>query len=286
VCDETGQNCKCINLASLGASASKSYGTGNDSTTEFETWLTTKSNATVTFFPTRQTLTAEWLAGFDVLILQDLRGWAFTAEEIAALDAWINGGGGIVGLSGYFSDNAAEIEPTNALLANTGMALLATEVPGQTCTAASAAVCPNSKTSNSAKCYCWGNSLPLTDWADTPFARDLKAVGAFRGRAVAPGDGTTVVSYEGTAVGAYKQVGQGKVFLFGDEWVTYTSQWLSGGQPTTDPYNPCWDETAGASCLAGQVFQAKQFWYNAIVNVSPLTECDFVIKEPEVIIIQ
>jgi hypothetical protein len=85
-------------------------------------------------------------------------------------------------------------------------------------------------------------------------------------------------------VGATAPLGAGKVFLFGDDWVTYTSQWLNGGQATTDPNNPCWDATAAASCLTGQVFQVKQFWYNCINYVAPPTECAFVVKDPSVVL--
>ena len=296
VCDADGiSNCKCMNLASWGAPASKSYGSGSgDNTNEFEAWLTTKSNATVSFAITKPgPITLEYLNGFDVILLQDLRAWTFSSDEIAAFQQWIGEGGGVMALSGYFSDDALEINNTNALLSNSGMSLLATEVPGQSCSdaaaiAGSTTLCPNSKASATGKCYCWGNSLPLTEWnPDQPTIKDsLTAVGAFRGRAVNPGTGTVVVSYGGTPVGATSVVGTGKVFIFGDEWVTYTSQWTTGGQPTTDPYNPCWNETAAASCLAGQVYQAKQFWYNSLKYVSPPTECDFVIKEPEIVIMQ
>jgi hypothetical protein len=288
-----------MNLASFGAPASKSYGSGNDSTTEFETWLTTKSNASVTFYTNKAdtqvpTITLDWLNNFDVILLQDLRTWTFTADEVAAFQAWMTAGGGVMALSGYFSDNATEIDNTNLLLSNTGMSLLATEEPGQACSVPAAitgsqAICPNTKASStSGKCYCWGNSLPLTEW-NTAHAiyttGNLKAVGAFRGRAVNPGTtGETVVSFGTTPVGATTTVGSGKVFIFGDEWVTYTSQWLNGGQATNSEYDPCWDEVASTSCLAGHVYQTMQFWYNSIKYVSPPTECDFVIETPEVII--
>jgi hypothetical protein len=311
VCDANGENCKCINLASIGAAASKSYGTGSDSTNEFESWLSTKSNANVTFFIDKPgTIDMTWLNNYDVILIQDLRKWVFTVAEQQAFQQWINEGGGVIALSGYFNDDALEILNPNGLLAPTGMSILADEVPSQNaCTtadgiAAGNLVCPNSPTNTNAnpasKCFCWGNSYPVSDFtANHPIAVNVKAVGAFRGRAVNVGTGNVVASVGGVPVAGEITVGKGKVFIFGDEWVTYTSQWTTGGQPVTtvDPYNPCWvDQTTAAtnpvtgapftSCLAGQVFQAKQFWYNAVSFVSPPTQCDFVIKEPEVIIIQ
>jgi len=287
-CDANNNCAKCITLVSLGAPASKSYGTGNDSTTEFESWLTNTSNAAVTFVNAKVALTADFLNQYDVVLLQDLRAWGtFTPDEIATFQAWIEGGGGVIALSGYFSDGSAEIVPTNQLLAGTGLSLMPTEVPGQTCDVSSSTLCPNSKASASAKCYCWANSLPITQFTPgTPFAANVAAVGSFRGRQVNPGDPANVVAnYLGSPVAAYKPVGTGKVFVFGDEWITYTSQWLSGGQPTTDPYNPCWDEVAATSCLAGHVFQVKQFWYNSIVNVSPPSQCNFKIVDEGVILL-
>jgi hypothetical protein len=143
----------------------------------------------------------------------------------------------------------------------------------------------------------------VTDFTAThPIALNVKAIGAFRGRAVNVGTGNVVASIGTVPVAGEITVGKGKVFIFGDEWVTYTSQWTTGGQAATtvNPYDPCWTDPLTAadntstepvskftSCLAGQVFQAKQFWYNAVAFVSPTnTACNFVIEEPEVIIIQ
>jgi hypothetical protein len=290
-CDINGQNCTCLNFASFGQPASKSYGTASSTISEFESWLSAKTNADITFFPEKPaTLTAEWLSKYDVILLQNMSAWeAFSLKEIAALEAWIVGGGGVIALSGYYADSTRELTNTNELLTGSGMSFLADEVPGQTCDGAAltsgALVCPNSKTSNSSKCYCWGSSIPLTDWDVLhPIAQHLKAVGSFRGRAVAPGrSGKAVVSYDGTPVGASAAMGDGKVFLFGDDVVTYYGQWLTAGQPATDPYNPCWNEVAATTCESGNVFQYKQFWYNAIRYVAPKTECDFVVSEPDVV---
>jgi len=285
-CPSPGNCSKCITLASFGTPASKSYGTASDTTTEFESWLTSTSNADVTFVLKKPaSFTLEWLNAFDVIILQDLRTWTFTTDEVAAFQSWIAGGGGVIALSGYYTSDTTEIAPTNQLLAKTGLSLLATETPGQTCAVSSATLCPNTKASATPKCYCWGNTLPITSWNLVhPIATNLTAIGSFRGRAVSPGTGVTVADYEGTPVAAASSIGAGKVFLFGDETVTYVSQWLAGGSPTTDPYNPCWDEQAATSCLAGHVFQYKQFWFNAISYVAPASMCTFKIADQGVIL--
>jgi hypothetical protein len=291
VCDIDGANCKCHHFASLGTPSSKSYGTGTDATNEFENWLVTKTNAQISFFLTKpETLTLAWLSYYDIILLQDLRKWTLTPQEIESFQSWVRLGGGVIALSGFYSDDATEIENTNALISVSGMHLLATETASQGCTdaaalASSQLLCPNNSTSS--KCYCWGNSTPLTEWNEThPVRKNVTAIGGYRGRAVDPGiSGTTVLSFGGIPVGATRDVNVGKVFLFGDEFVTYFSQWINGGQKVTtgDPYNPCWDTVANTSCQSGHVYQIKQFWYNALKYVAPKTACEFAVNEPEVI---
>jgi len=280
VCDANGENCTCMNLASLGAIAT--YGAGDDNTAAFEDWLRTKSTAQVDFYPTRQTLTPDFLANYDVIILQDLRGWNFSGDELAAMQAWVEGGGGVISMIGYFSGDAAEIVPPNLLLGFTGMSYNGDDVPSQTCPM-DLPMCPV----NNPCCYCWGNSIPLLGWDPAhPISANIGAVGIFRGRSVNPGDGEVVVTDGSLVFGATKTVGMGKVFMYGDEWVTYTSQWLGTGvqNGNADQYNPCYDATQGVFKTGATIFQVPQFWYNAISYVKPPTECDFVIDEPVIIL--
>jgi hypothetical protein len=288
ICDGSG-SCTCTTLASLGTPASASYSIGG--TNDFEDWLGANSNLqSVQFFTTDTVqLTAEWLAQWDVILLQDLRAFTFTTSEVTAFQNWIAGGGGVIALSGYYSDNATEIVPTNQLLASSGVQLLAEEVPSDNCQSADAAesqaVCPSPVASG--RCYCWGVATPLIQWGtDHPISKNVKSVGAFRGRAVNPGtDGATVVSYQDTPVGASKAVGLGRIFVFGDDWVTYASRW--GAYPAstasmTDVNSGCVDQDTGSACTAGYVFQTTQFWYNVISYVAPVSQCTFVISDPSV----
>ena len=83
-----------------------------------------------------------------------------------------------------------------------------------------------------------------------------------------------VTDANGLVVAAAEKVNKGAVFVFGDEWVTYTSQWQVGGCPGndyTDPYNPCYQKSAP------QVFQTAQFWYDAIYYVSPVKTCQIAL---------
>jgi len=292
VCDANGR-CTCLNLASLGAAASKSYGVGSDgqpsSTNAFDEWLTTKSNAAVTFEYTYKPLTPEYLATLDVIILQDLRTWNLSASDVRNLSDWVAQGGGLIALNGYMNNDDAEVTASNNAISFTGMSYLgggpSGSVPGtEACPASSQQLCPQS---NSACCYCWNNTYPVLDWDKAhPIAKSITAVGAYMGRQVVAGDGTVVATYGGKTIAASKVVGTGKAFLWCDEWVTYTSSW-SGGQKSgpADQYSPCYNSATSQWATAENALQSMQFWYNAIHWVSPPTECDFVINEPEHVIL-
>jgi hypothetical protein len=303
-CDALGLNCKCLNLASLGDRASKSYGVGKDgqpsSTTAFDAWLSEKSNAVVTFVLNYQPLTPEYLAGFDVIILQDLRKWSLTASDIQNLSDWVNGGGGLIALNGYFNDNDDEVNASNKVLQFAGMSYLgggqSGSVPGNQCGQNSLQICQQQENPNPSTgpcCYCWNDTMPVTDWTSGhPISKDIKAVGAMMGRQVSPGDGTVVATYDGKPVAASKTMGQGKVFLWCDEWATYTSSWSGGYTPSNlaqmtpeqFKYEQCYDPVLGQWLHADVALQVMQFWYNSIHFVAPPTECDFVIDEPSVLI--
>jgi hypothetical protein len=76
-------------------------------------------------------------------------------------------------------------------------------------------------------------------------------------------------------------VGEADVFAYGDEWVTYSGEWL-GTAACLDPgmftnkYDPCYQRSAA------QVFQIPQFWYNAIKYAASSVQC-FIISNRGVI---
>jgi len=131
-------------------------------------------------------------------------------------------------------------------------------------------------------CYCVGNSVPASGWdAAHPISANISAVGAFHGRSVNPGpDGEVVGSQEGKVIGATVQLGQGRVFMFADEWVSYTSQWTGEGVANDcndDPNHSCYGTSADST------YQVPQFWYNAILWASGDRPC-FSIDDLSIII--
>jgi hypothetical protein len=261
----------CINIGSYGKPGKYGF-QGMDTTTAFDEWLNSKSSANASSVLTHQKLTPEFLAQFDVLILQDLEDgtmgsgpfWQFGADEVDALAKWVENGGGLIALTGYSGAFAQEIVPTNALLKFANISYtpddrLFTCGPPVT------------------DCYCVGGSVPLASWTpNDPIAANISAVGVFHGHPINAPDATTVAAVGNEKYAVSKVVGKGKVFAFGDEWVTYTSQWGAPLPQNVDPNNSCHDKGAD------KVYQVPQFWYNAIKWVAPPNMC-FVIDDPAIV---
>jgi hypothetical protein len=277
-CDAVTGRCTCVNLLAYGVVEGQA---NEKDTTAFRDWLNTKSTANVTLTAPRQTLTKDYLEQYDVIILQALGDsnagpyWTFSAEEVAALQDWVETfGGGIIALTGYGS-NSEEVNPLNQLLAFTGISYNKDDI---------LANCPDNL------CYCWGNDVPIGGWSAThPAALDITQVGGFHGRSINPGDAEVIATQGGIVYAAGKQVGKGKVFAFADEWVIYSNQWLSGVDHSNIPqaewqYNPCYDTAAAEWRDAAYVFQVPQFWYNVVGWVSPPSECDFTITDDRIIL--
>jgi len=279
-CDDQG-NCYCINIGMIGRNGTFGAVPGQDSNSALVAWLNENSSAAAQAHLTKPTLTAEFLANYDVLILQALETsngaevagtqWQFSTEEIAAFEAWVRAGGGVIALMGYgaFPEEAA---PSNALLAFSGVQYSGLTGPGDT---ALEGTCPNEC------CYCLGNSIPSTGWVAThPISANLTAVGAYYGRSLtAPATAEVVARAGTTTLGATVQVDAGRMFVFHDEWVTYTSQWDGTGLEDDcrygDPNNSCNDIHPLKS------YQVPQFWYNALKWVSGDVAC-FDIRDPEI----
>src|SRR5579871_640645 len=273
-CDDAG-NCACMNILSLGKVAH--YGGNSDSTDAFQQYLNTKSNAHMTLATDRITLTPELLAGYDVVILQALEDseytgfWSYGQDEIDALAAWVRAGNGLIALTGY-GGTADEVDPSNQLLAFAGISY------GKSDTFVS---CPDNY------CYCTDSSIPFCGWTPGGFlGAHMTApnggpgeVGVFHGRPISCADtadgACQIVASDPQAgiVGVAKQVSKGHVFVWSDEWVTYTSQWGA-------------TNTHGADCAghtAGEIYDVPQFWYNVIHWLLPDASC-FYISDPIIVI--
>jgi hypothetical protein len=258
-CDAQGR-CTCFNIASIGMPGHTGFNDGQDSTDAFTSYLDTQSSASVDMFATRPTLDADFLGKYDVIIVQWLVDgvsggngtgyWTFSSAELAALKAWVQAGGGLITLSGYDA-SSQEVTPVNQLLG------AVTDISYGTADVLA-----------SSTSYCLGETTPLAGWVQsTPIGKGIDEVGAFHGRPVNAGSSAVVDCADGGQVyAAHEDVGQGHVFVFTDEWVTYSSQWFG-----IDAGGGCEDASANT------VYQVPQFWFNAISYASQATECPFML---------
>jgi hypothetical protein len=109
----------------------------------------------------------------------------------------------------------------------------------------------------------------------------IRSIPVRRGRSVVSTDGEVVATQDGQVMAVAKQVGNGRVFVFGDEWVTYTSQWGTTAAASADP--DCVDPTDKTVITAATRFQVPQFWYNVIRWLQPKLTC-FVVEDPSIIL--
>jgi hypothetical protein len=284
-CDDAGNCDICLTILSLGQPAH--YGEqsgGGDNTDAFQNFMNTNTNAKMVMLKTYTPLTDSLLNQYDVVILQALEDseytglWSYSQSDVAALTKWVNNGGAIISMSGYGS-NVSEVQPLNQLLSPFGITYNPDNI-------FDASACTDNL------CYCSYGSIPFTNWqagdADSSAittnhdGNTLGKVGIFLGRSInCSGDCSVFatdpkpVSGEGS-VGVAKVIGNGRVFAWADEWVTYTSQWGLTPDPTYDnakTYAQCVGHTPYTS------YAVPQFWYNAFKWAVPSAAC-FTIDQP------
>jgi hypothetical protein len=270
-CDEAGK-CSCFNIASIGhpgCTGCEAATGGGDTTTSFVDYLNAHSSATVDLYATKPTISAAFLANYDVLILQGLfdscgtvgqvggnNFWSFGSDEIGALKTWVENGGGIITLTGFVADSN-EVNPMNAILS---------AVTNNELSYGTADIC------NQTGVYCQGESTSLGGWTNNAIGMSVNDVGCFHGRPVnVSGSGATVdnhdVDFPSDVACAHTQVGKGHVVVYEDEWITYTSQWPGGSA------GPNCEKGCIADAEPGAVYQVPQFWQNIINYAASATMC-------------
>jgi hypothetical protein len=254
---------------------------GDGSQTAFQDWLKSSSAGTakVDDYLAKPTFTADFLAGYNLIILAGLGDnsnsgpwWTFSASEVAAFQDWIeNKGGGVISLSGY-SNDTNEGAAKNDLLAFSGISY------GQDCISPA---CSIVDAQNNKMCYRCGNPYQLTEWnRSDPVIENLSfgvtMIGIDGGRPIhAPADAhvaattTSASSVSNWLVG--KVTGNGRVLVYADEWITYTDQWSGqSGQYLSD--------TSCQKFLPQDLYQTAQFWYNMIHWAQPASNCFTIIN--------
>ncbi len=231
--------CDCLRVATIGFPGQ--WGQGD----VFSGWLQSRSAQGVTAIAD-QVLTAELLAPFQVIIVQDVRignagqsgegkgiGRAYTSAEIDAVKQWVSNGGGLMTLTGY--SDSSEITNVNSLLASFGV-----------------------NYGSSGILYGGGGATaPVTHWATHPLTEGVTKVGADNGYPVQGGGTLIAWETQGQSDAARAvEFSKGKVFVWADEWITYNSEWTGH----TD-------------------YQVARFWLNSLKWLSPINQCQVVIPD-------
>jgi uncharacterized membrane protein len=229
--------CDCLNIATVGQIGPWSNG-GNI----FVTWLNARSPVGAVALDD-QILTPELLAPFQIIVTlhvgtmavennQEMRTsaahHAFAPEEAAAFRGWVENGGGAMTTAGYYGDEGAEVVNVNLLLAEVGMGYSTTNTQ-------------------------LGGFIQ--DWQAHPITMGVMNVNTQNGTEPAGANGMTIATGQAGRVALQvAQVMNGRVVVWGDEWITYDSEWAD---------------------VEDQ--QVELFWLNILKWLSPPDECQVPI---------
>jgi hypothetical protein len=184
--------CDCLQIGVMG-------NPGSLASSSFQAWLTARGTSVTRFSLDATPLTAEQLAMFDVVILDRLVR-EYSAEEAALLRDFVAGGGGVLAMTGYDGSGADRTRP-NGLFAGLGIEYLPELRNG-----------------------------PVTMFEAHPLTEGLRSVtfaGGYRvgELAGAPGTRMTVARLPDGAAGVAVELGEGRAFIWGDEWIQFDSEW-------------------------------------------------------------
>ncbi|NLN63727.1 MAG: hypothetical protein GX146_12740 [Myxococcales bacterium] len=285
VCEDPNDpsTCYCLRLAVIGSFDS---GANKNDVSAFVDWLNTKSSAIVSMHQRKPTLDAGFLSNYDIILFtfqaDGMSGpfWQYSAAEAQALNTWIDQGGGVVAMTGFNGNaTASEVGAINSILQPaTGFSYNNDAYLDQTE--------PDS--------YCYENAVAV-DWTSSTheIAREVKRTAAFWGSSISIPDGAEVVVRKHDAgattdiAAAALEIGEGRVFVYADEWPLFSNVWLSTSDHSNVPaeqlqYENCFDQATQMWKDPDVWFQHPQFWYNVIQWTAPENDC-FTIDEPIII---
>lgn len=226
--------CDCLNIATIG-NIGPWGGTGN----LFASWIDQRSPLGATALGD-QTLTDDLLRPFQVIVILyaatsrlDANGQtleahhAFSPEEAAAFQRWIEAGGGVMTTAGYLPDEVSEVANVNRLVNAFGVGYSTTNL-----------------------------NLDgfVQTWQPHPITSGISKIYTANG-VDASGGGLTLASDNSKRLALeVAEPGLGHVVIWGDEWITYDSQW----QDVQDQ-------------------QVERLWLNVLSWLSPVEQCQVPI---------
>lgn len=216
--------CDCLRIATLGKTGT--WGSGD----VFATWLNERSTLGADKLGS-DVLTRELLDKYQVIVAENLseNGRSYSDEEVEALRDWVKAGGGFLTLIGY--SDSSERTNVNALLSSFGMSYKSTQILSKQ----------------------GGSTVPITEWIDHPVTKGVSKVGVDNGYEPT-GKGTILATKNDLTLLKAQEVSEGHVLMWGDEWITYDSEWSDH-----------------------QDYQVELFWLNMIKWLTPAKECQVPI---------
>ena len=226
--------CDCLNIATIGHIGPWSNG-GN----VFASWLNARSPLGAVALADEE-LTLDKLKPFQIVVVLHSATFEvsnngviapahheFSSAEASAFEAWVRGGGGAITTLGYTNDQAHEVLNVNKLLGGLGMGY--------------------STTSFDLFGY-------VQTWVLHPVSDGITSIKSDNGVQPNGPNGMTIAQAGNSVALQVAQIDQGRVAAWGDDWITYDSEWAD---------------------VQGQ--QVERFWLNLLKWLSPPTECQVPI---------
>ncbi len=210
--------CDCLNIALVGNQ-------GANPSAEFQAWLEAQGTQVdrISTNP-NELLDKATLNKYDIIILDYLvRG--YTAEEAMTTQTWVEAGGGLMAMTGFTNQQFAADRP-NTLIKPMGLSY------------------------NTSKGFFSG---PVTQFVAHPITMGLTSISFFGGLYVdivqdGVGVNKTIMTLPQGPVGVVQERKNGRLFIFGDEWVEFDSEWKN-------------------------IPQIKQFWVQTLSYLGPKESC-------------
>jgi hypothetical protein len=147
-------------------------------------------------------LTSDVLASFDVIILDRLLR-TYTADEASAMQAWVKQGGGLLSLTGFYNSPDPDVTRPNSLLAPLGGQYLS-------------------------QLFATQGTDTITDFVPGPVTTGIQMLPFAGGYGCQVEPPWTTYAFDADIpVGMFEDYGNGRVDMWGDEWVEYSMEWPS-----------------------------------------------------------
>ncbi len=210
--------CDCLNIALIGNQ-------GSNPSSQFQTWLEDQGTEVVRISTIpNEVLDKAALNDKDIIILDYLIR-SYTPDEQAAVQTWVEAGGGLMAMTGFTNVQFVADRP-NSLTGPMGLGY------------------------NTSKGFFGG---PVTNFAPHEITKDLTSISFYGGLFIdivedGVGVNKTIMTLPQGPVGVVQDRGAGRLFLFGDEWIEFDSEWQ-------------------------QIPQIQQFWVQTLSFLGPKTSC-------------